>query len=84
MDGTAQLIAVIGVLWTALTTVVAAVLRYLLNENKELKTAIKESNSAVAATNKANAELVALFPGILAENQDLKQRTSHPVGGDRS
>lgn len=84
MDGTGQLIAVIGVLWTALTGIVAAVLRYLLNENKDLKAAIKDANSATTASNETNAKLAAILPGVLAENEALKRRTSTPVAEDRS
>jgi hypothetical protein len=76
VDGNAQLISAIVALWLALSGIVGAVIKYLLSEVKDLKEALEEINDSTAATNKTNAELASLFPGVLAERDALQRQLS--------
>lgn len=82
MDGQAQVI--ISALATTLTGVVTAVIKYLLNENKDLKQALKEANASTSATNETNAKLAALLPDVLAQKEALQRQLSSPVREGRS
>lgn len=77
MDGqTAWLI--ISALATTLAGVVTAAFRFLLDERRELKEQLRQSNDAVKETNKLNATLAAMVPGLLAD-KDAALRSR--VGG---
>ena len=74
-----------GTTWTiiislagALSTVVGASFKYLLNDIKELKRALVEANAASASTNAANATLAAMVPKLMA---DLEALRSHAQEG---
>ena len=68
-----------GTTWTiiislagALSTVVGASFKYLLNDIKELKRALVEANAASASTNAANATLAAMVPKLMADLEVLR------------
>lgn len=72
---------IISTLATTLSLVVAAAFRYLLAENRDLKTALKDANESAKATNAINAQLAAMVPALIADRQPPKSSSSRAGGG---